>query len=491
MVQIPKSSVLSRRTCRFAGAINTAFEEQHPDLDEPNLWLSLVLLTELSQGTDSKWHGYLQSLPLSPVPLASFWLDGEDDIETERDSKLASAWIRGTAVERLIQRENVLPKLREFYISIVATTLQKLGLAPNPPISFKRFCYAYSLVSSRAFHIDAYHGIAMVPIADAFNHVEENQVHFESDYHVCPACGSFDQCEHDEQDDQPSRASNLSIARSSTEDDTCEMVANSLIHPDTEVFNTYDSSAPNSKLLVHYGFMLEANSNDMIFFEIAELGEWLERLNEIPMEALHDDEGLLRGLGASDLFFEIEQDENSKSGGNNNGGRFAINAEGVMSEGLFTLLVLRNMWKTQQDGERRWPASDFFDWLRHSSRLLFILLTSIISALSAAEDDEDDGPPPTPIDDSSFTQDTYTVALGICSDVDHLCIQKLKQLGPVDVGWGADWGEILDATPPTSTKARMAITHAMNERNILVACRETWREIGELVAGWSSLMDTE
>ncbi|KAG8919982.1 hypothetical protein FRC00_010657 [Tulasnella sp. 408] len=236
--------------------------------------------------------------------------------------------------------------------------------------------------------------------------------------------------------------------------------------------------------------MLEANSNDVVSFEIAELGEWLEGLHETPMEALDDDEGLLRGLRASDLFFEIEQDENSKSG-DNNSTRFAINAEGVVSKRLFTLLVLRNMWKVQQSGEKRWPASDFFDWLRHSSRLLFTLFTSIVSALHAAEEDEDDGPPPTPVDDSSFTRETYEVALGICADVDHLCIQKLKQLGPLDVGWGTDWGEILDATPPTFAKTRMAITHAMNEKNILVACRETWREIGELAAGWSSLMDTE
>ena len=176
---------------------------------------------------------------------------------------------------------------------------------------------------------------------------------------MCPTCGSFDQCEHDDQDEQSSRASNTTASKSSVEDDTCEMVTNSLIHPDTEVFNTYDSSAPNSKLLVHYGFMLEANSNDMVFFEIAELGEWLEGLDGTPMEALDDDQGLLRGLGASDLFFEIEQDENRKSG-DNNSTKFAINAEGVMSKRLFTLLVLRNMWKVQQSGEKRWPASDFF-----------------------------------------------------------------------------------------------------------------------------------
>ena len=60
------------------------------------------------------------------------------------------------------------------------------------------FYRAFSMVSSRAFLVDAYHGLAMVPIADAyvwyllqltlaltvvyalsFNHVLENHVHLE------------------------------------------------------------------------------------------------------------------------------------------------------------------------------------------------------------------------------------------------------------------------------------------------------------------------
>ena len=34
-------------------------------------------------------------------------------------------------------------------------------------VTFPGFCHAYSLVSTRAFWVDAYHGLAMVPIADA------------------------------------------------------------------------------------------------------------------------------------------------------------------------------------------------------------------------------------------------------------------------------------------------------------------------------------
>ena len=62
--------------------------------------------------------------------------------------------------------------------------------------TISHFLRAYSLVSSRAFMVDAYHGLSMVPIADAwvlpvshltrcltrplrFNHVTENHVHLE------------------------------------------------------------------------------------------------------------------------------------------------------------------------------------------------------------------------------------------------------------------------------------------------------------------------
>ncbi|KAG8977564.1 hypothetical protein FRB90_008768 [Tulasnella sp. 427] len=490
VVQIPKSSVLSRRTCRYAELINNAFEAQRSEFDEPNLWLSLVLLTELSQGSSSRWHGYLQSLPLSPVPLASFWLDVNPTADTDEDSKLARAWIRGTEVERLVQQEAVVPKLRRFHASVLDKVLKELNIAQLAPVSFERFTYVYTLVSSRAFHVDAYHGIAMVPIADAFNHIEENQVHFESDYHVCPTCGSFDQCAHDEQDSSSLSRSSNSWHKTPAEDDddTCEIVTNSPVHPTSEVFNTYDSRASNAKLLAHYGFMLEANSNDVVSFDEAELSGWLDGLDGTPMDQLDVDEG----LEEAEVFFE--------------GSRWEINAEGVLSKRLFELLVMRNMWKVHRSGVSKWPAGDWFDWLKGTSRLLFSLFLSIVSALNESSSDEHDS---SALDDDS-PPESYAAALGICADVDHLCVQKLQRLGPEDVDWKADWGEILDvsawdpsgrydvkskdyvrfqATPLTFTKARMAITHAMNEKNILVACRERWRDIGELVAARASLAE--
>ena len=50
-----------------------------------------------------------------------------------------------------------------FYSSVAAPLLKNTGFSPSE----KEFRHAYALVSSRAFMVDAYHGLAMVPIADA------------------------------------------------------------------------------------------------------------------------------------------------------------------------------------------------------------------------------------------------------------------------------------------------------------------------------------
>lgn len=50
-----------------------------------------------------------------------------------------------------------------FYSSVAAPLFESVRL----PASERGFQHAYALVSSRAFMIDGYHGLAMVPIADA------------------------------------------------------------------------------------------------------------------------------------------------------------------------------------------------------------------------------------------------------------------------------------------------------------------------------------
>jgi hypothetical protein len=61
--------------------------------------------------------------------------------------------------------------MRQYYTSVIERVI--------PGCTWEEFRRGYALVSSRAFWVDAFHGLALVPVADAFNHSEKNHVHLE------------------------------------------------------------------------------------------------------------------------------------------------------------------------------------------------------------------------------------------------------------------------------------------------------------------------
>jgi len=96
-----------------------------------------------------------------------------------------------------------------------------------------------------------------------------NMFRTQTDYFVCPQCGSLFQCLHDEDLGEKHPRYRWSPSAEHVYDDICEMVANAAVAGseaifNTEVFNTYDSRLGNAQLLCHYGFILEANTNDRI-----------------------------------------------------------------------------------------------------------------------------------------------------------------------------------------------------------------------------------
>jgi len=119
----------------------------------------------------------------------------------------------------------------------------------------------------------------MVPIADAFNHVQENHVHLESDYNVCPDCGALDECQHDRdgefnQENQsfgPTKDGTQSSAKNNSQDMYYEIVSDIYIPPLTEIFNTYGDDLTNAQLLSQYGFVLDMNDNDRVSWTATEI----------------------------------------------------------------------------------------------------------------------------------------------------------------------------------------------------------------------------
>lgn len=94
----------------------------------------------------------------------------------------------------------------------MASSCHLRGIKPfSLPPTLDTFLHAYSLVSSRAFHVDSYQHVGLVSPADLFNHSSRNNVHFQADEFVCGACGSLLPCAHDAEDSPlfPERLSHL------------------------------------------------------------------------------------------------------------------------------------------------------------------------------------------------------------------------------------------------------------------------------------------
>ncbi|KAI8340528.1 hypothetical protein BC941DRAFT_222226 [Chlamydoabsidia padenii] len=262
---------------------------------------------ELSQGKESPWYGYLQSLPTCE-DLPIFWSDAD------------KAFFKGTEMEHAV--ENDLQDLKDDYQEIVVPLIAKYpDIFPADDFSMDVFQKVTTLVSSRAFEVDTYHENAMVPFADIFNHRsgDAEHVHFETDFDVCDACGALEYCEHqyleflehgdqddeqmeqgseddwtndededapndqgDDDDDDEEEGPLLDLEQlelegvnfwkdeeDDTDDDgdnkknTCDMVLDRSAKKNEELFNTYGDH-PSITLLNKYGFCYDNNPNDYI-----------------------------------------------------------------------------------------------------------------------------------------------------------------------------------------------------------------------------------
>ncbi|KAI6112873.1 hypothetical protein F5141DRAFT_1003421 [Pisolithus sp. B1] len=206
VVYIPKTAILSVRSSFLSSQI-----EPVPYGHGAHLSLALALYGELLRGPESRWYGYLQSLPRETVDIAVFWGDSVANSTSNKDSGDAShatcnvcqgdtcasckqirdgrnamAWLQVT--EAIKELNDLMHDIHQYYADVVVPTLravsspsQAKSASPIPSeepgakvdlgfkgmeMSLSGFCHAYSLVSSRAFWVDAFHGLSMVPIAD-------------------------------------------------------------------------------------------------------------------------------------------------------------------------------------------------------------------------------------------------------------------------------------------------------------------------------------
>lgn len=155
-----------------------------------------------------------------------------------------------------------------FECSVVA--LSPINPEYSTPPPYSSFLHALSLVSTRAFVIDMYHTIALVPFADILNHSARPHTALQSDQFVCHVCGALGTCEHDimNADGIARRLEDLSDeyrqelerawrSRSARGDTVDMLVENDDLRPGQEVFNSYGEDISNARLLVEWAFILD------------------------------------------------------------------------------------------------------------------------------------------------------------------------------------------------------------------------------------------
>lgn len=161
IAKIPKTACLTIKTSGAQDLIESTGLDGY-------LGLSVALMYEKSLGGDSPWAGYLQVLPdCECLPLV--WSLDEVDL-----------LLRGTELHKIVKEDKAL--IYEDWKESILPLLDSLPSNIDPKFfSVEQYFAAKSLIASRSFEIDDYHGFGMVPLADLFNHkTGAEDVHFTS-----------------------------------------------------------------------------------------------------------------------------------------------------------------------------------------------------------------------------------------------------------------------------------------------------------------------
>ncbi|KAL2532963.1 SET domain-containing protein [Abeliophyllum distichum] len=275
VARIPKQSCLTVKT---SGAHQLIEESQLGGY----LGLSVAIMYEKSLGPQSPWFQYLQLLPpIEPIPL--LWSFPEIDF-----------LLSGTELHKIIKEDKAL--VYEDWKECIEPLLGSALLELNPEFfSVQEYFAARSLISSRSFEIDKYHGFGMVPLADLFNHkTAAEDVHFTA---VSSHSESDNDADNDNRDfddvidgdDEPiaqdshSEKDGFSVgdmeSSLTSEDDprVLEMIMIKDVKAGAEVFNTYGSLG-NAALLHRYGFTELDNPFDIVNIDLELVLQWSSSL---------------------------------------------------------------------------------------------------------------------------------------------------------------------------------------------------------------------
>ncbi|KAG5727927.1 Ribosomal N-lysine methyltransferase 3 [Termitomyces sp. T112] len=469
LVLIHRDSVISVRSCSLSKEIEPVFSGP-PAL----LSLTLALYVEILNGETSRWFGYIQSLPRKPIPIPLFWAQDFLNVNHTNDGKKGLQWLEDTEIGRRLTSDSSV-KLEDIdgYFNTVAEPLllryfNNRTYVPATTISLEGFYHAYSLVSSRAFLVDGYHGLSMVPIADSFNHSHDNHVHLETEFDVCSQCGSLHECPHDAYEvinQSMLYAGKIDPTQSNAlvdYDSYYEMVSNAEIMPGEEVFNTYGEGLSNAQLLARYGFTLDVNDNDHIYWDLSEVlmfctdrsGALYPNLSQMEahwMAVVHSvgRDGICMRLPESSLIYFHEGNENSL---------FCLDSDGKVSHQLWALLALPLCLR----GDR----GSVEEQIGPATAELRVLLEYQLALEGVNVENIEQLPKNSEMD----------VILAVARSIVSLCSARKSQLEKKLLLGSGDLNEVLDNTPINMQLTREALTFVIGESSILDSCISAWEE---------------
>ncbi|XP_057972514.1 uncharacterized protein LOC131160674 isoform X2 [Malania oleifera] len=266
---IPKQACLTTKTTGARAVLEAAGLDGH-------LGLAVALMYEQSLGLQSPWAPYLRLLPQTEcLPLV--WTPDEVD-----------ALLPGTELHKMVKEDNSL--VYEDWEECIVPLLASASIKLNPKFfGVEQYFAAKSLIASRSFEIDDYHGFGMVPLADLFNHkTGAENVHFTNVSSHCESDNdvednSNDDLDHIRKDDEslPQNfdliKNGLSIALVGKNSFSSPLVLEMIIVKDVkagdEVFNTYGCLG-NAALLHRYGFTEPDNPYDIVNIDLEVVLQW-------------------------------------------------------------------------------------------------------------------------------------------------------------------------------------------------------------------------
>ncbi|CAA0829292.1 SET domain-containing protein [Striga hermonthica] len=268
---IPKQSCLTVRT----SAANHLVDEAELG---GYLGLAVAIMYEKSLGPQSKWFEYLQILPpFEPIPL--LWSLPEID-----------SLLSGTELHKTVKEDKAL--VYQDWKECIQPILDTTSFELNPDFfTLDEYLAAKSLVASRSFQIDEFHGFGMVPLADLFNHkTAAEDVHFTSLDSISESDKDIESrnenaYDGNDSDDEPTAPdfhaeiedlsqSDLELSSVAGDESTyMEMIIIKDVKAGAEVFNTYGHLG-NAALLHRYGFTEPDNPFDIVNIDLDIVVQW-------------------------------------------------------------------------------------------------------------------------------------------------------------------------------------------------------------------------